>query len=233
MLELQGIAVSPGVAIGQVLILDQEGYRITRCQVAPVDLKSESERLLQAIEAASVRLDNDRENSSRMLGQHVGQIFSAHQQILLDPSLQNELLHLIKDEAYSAEYAVSTVFTRYAQAFRRMGSSIMAERALDIRDVERVLLEALGGHPTDNRFDTCDTGVLACHDLTRRNRAIGSRSRPRLLHRDRRPRWSHGDRGSRTGNTSRRGAGFVPLSLAWWQYHHRRWLPRTRNRQSR
>ncbi len=155
-----------GVAIGQVLILDQEGYRITRCQVAPADLKCESDRLLQAIEAASVRLDAERENSSRTLGKHVGQIFSAHQQILLDPSLQNELLHLIKDEAYSAEYAVSTVFSRYAQAFRRMGSSIMAERALDIRDVERNLLEALGGHPTDDRLDKGETGVLACHDLT-------------------------------------------------------------------
>ena len=166
MLELQGIAVSPGVAIGQVLILDQEGYRITRCQVASADLKNESERLLQAIEAASVRLDLDRENSSRTLGQHVGQIFSAHQQILLDPSLHNEIKHLINDEAYSAEYAVSTVFSRYAQAFRRMGSSIMAERALDIRDVERTLLETLGGHPTEDRLGKGETGVLACHDLT-------------------------------------------------------------------
>lgn len=166
MLELQGIAVSPGVAIGQALILDQEGYRITRCQVAPADLKNESERLLQAIEAASVRLDIDRETSARTLGQQIGKIFSAHQQILLDPSLQNEIKHLIKDEAYSAEYAVATVFSRYAQAFRRMGSSIMAERALDIRDVERTLLEALGGHPTEDRLAKGETGVLACHDLT-------------------------------------------------------------------
>ncbi len=166
MLELQGIAVSPGVAIGQVLILDQEGYRITRCQVAPADRKSESERLIQAIEAAAARLDADRETSSRTLGLDIGRIFSAHQQILLDRSLQNEILHLVDDEAYSAEYAVSTVFTRYAQAFRRMGSSIMAERALDIRDVERSLLEALGGHPTEDRLGKGEQGVLACHDLT-------------------------------------------------------------------
>ncbi len=34
MLELQGIAVSPGVAIGRALVFDREGYRITRCLVA-------------------------------------------------------------------------------------------------------------------------------------------------------------------------------------------------------
>lgn len=166
MLELQGIAVSPGVAIGQALILDQEGYRINRSQVAPADPQNESERLLQAIEAASVRLDQARETSSRSLGDHVGRIFSAHQQILRDPSLQNEIVHLIKDEGYSTEYAVSTVFSRYAQAFRRMGSPIMAERAVDIRDIERTLLEALGGHPTEDQLGTGETGVLACHDLT-------------------------------------------------------------------
>ena len=35
MLELQGIAVSPGVAIGRALVFDREGYRITRCLVKP------------------------------------------------------------------------------------------------------------------------------------------------------------------------------------------------------
>ncbi|MFO1063684.1 MAG: phosphoenolpyruvate--protein phosphotransferase [Pirellulales bacterium] len=166
MLELQGIAVSPGVAIGQVLILDQEGYRITRGQVPPADLKNETERLRQAIDAAVSRLESHREHSSRTLGKSVGNIFSAHQQLLLDPSLHSELFHLVEDESYSAEYAVSTVFTRYAQAFRRMGSSIMAERAADIRDVERTLLEVLGGHPVEDRTSPTEPGVLASHDLT-------------------------------------------------------------------
>jgi phosphoenolpyruvate-protein phosphotransferase (PTS system enzyme I) len=166
MQELQGIAVSPGVAIGQVLILDQEGYRITRGQVTPADRKNENERLRQAIDAAALRLESHREESARLLGQRVGSIFSAHQQVLLDPTLHSELFHLIEDEAYSAEYAVSTVFTRYAQAFRRMGSSIMAERAVDIRDVERTLLEALGGGPMDSVLSCEEPGVLACHDLT-------------------------------------------------------------------
>lgn len=33
MLQLQGIPVSPGVAIGPALVLDSDGYRIERCTV--------------------------------------------------------------------------------------------------------------------------------------------------------------------------------------------------------
>ncbi|MDX1927017.1 MAG: phosphoenolpyruvate--protein phosphotransferase [Pirellulaceae bacterium] len=165
MLELQGIAVSPGVAIGKVLILDQEGYRITRSQIDSSDRNNEVQRLRQAIDEASSRLDEHRQRSAEKLGKKVGAIFSAHQQMLLDPSLHAEWLRLIEDECYSAEYAISSVLNRYAQAFRNMGSGMMSERAADIRDVERTLLEALGGHPTQDSGGDGQS-VLASHDLT-------------------------------------------------------------------
>jgi phosphoenolpyruvate-protein phosphotransferase (PTS system enzyme I) len=165
MLELQGIAVSPGVAIGKVLILDQEGYRITRSQIDSSDRNNEAQRLRQAIEESSSRLDEQCQRSSEKLGQKVGAIFSAHQQMLLDPTLQTEWMRLIEDECYSAEYAISTVLNRYAQAFRNMGSGMMRERVADIRDVERTLLEVLGGHPIQDAM-TDGQSVLASHDLT-------------------------------------------------------------------
>jgi phosphoenolpyruvate-protein phosphotransferase (PTS system enzyme I) len=49
MLELQGIAVSPGVAIGRAMVFDREGYRITRCLVKPGEGAQEWERLMEAV----------------------------------------------------------------------------------------------------------------------------------------------------------------------------------------
>ncbi len=86
MLELQGIAVSPGVAIGKVLILDREGYRITRSQIDSADRFNEIERLRTAIAEASTRLDEHRRHTTETIGKEVGAILSAHQQLLLDPS---------------------------------------------------------------------------------------------------------------------------------------------------
>lgn len=165
MLELQGIAVSPGVAIGKALILDREGYRITRTQIDSSDRENECERLRSAIAEASSRLDEHREHSAKTIGKQVGAIFSAHQQLLLDPILQNEWSRLIEDQCVSAEFAISSVLNRYAQAFRHMGSNPMSERANDIRDVERTLLEALGGEPTMVGGNDSPS-VLLSHDLT-------------------------------------------------------------------
>ncbi len=181
MLELQGIAVSPGVAIGKVLILDREGYRITRSQINSADRQNESERLRTAIADASTRLDQHRRDSTEKIGAKkisakVGAIFSAHQQLLLDTTLHQEWLQLIEKDCYSAEFAVSTVLSRYAQAFRNMGSEIMSERASDIRDVERTLLEALGGSPMQVSGGDGPT-VLLSHDLSPSETASLDRSK--------------------------------------------------------
>jgi phosphoenolpyruvate-protein phosphotransferase (PTS system enzyme I) len=176
MLELQGIAVSPGVAIGKVLILDREGYRITRSQINSADRQNETDRLRTAIAEASTRLDQHRRDSAQNIGQQVGAIFSAHQQLLLDATLHHEWLRLIEEECYSAEFAVSTVLSRYAHAFRNMGSDMMAERASDIRDVERTLLEALGGSPLQVTGGA-GPSVLLSHDLTPSETASLDRSK--------------------------------------------------------
>ncbi|MEM7478370.1 MAG: phosphoenolpyruvate--protein phosphotransferase, partial [Planctomycetota bacterium] len=167
MLELQGIAVSPGVAIGRALILDREGYRITKTQIDSEDRENEKQRLLNAIEEAAQSLARDSQESFAQAGEEVGAIFSAHQQLLRDPMLKSQWLRDIDAHCVSAEYAVASVLSRYAQAFRRMGSDVMRERVKDIRDVERTLLEALGGQPV--AAPTSDgNSVILSHDLTPR-----------------------------------------------------------------
>ncbi len=169
MVELQGIAVSPGVAIGKALILDREGYRITRTRIDASEREIESGRLRTAITASAAKLAKHREESHG-LGAQVGDIFSAHQQLLLDPMLQAEWMSGIQDQCLSAEYSISSVLSRYAQAFRQMGSEMMRERVNDIRDVERTLLETLGGQPLQVSGGA-EPSILLSHDLTPRETA--------------------------------------------------------------
>ena len=166
MLELQGIAVSPGVAIGSALVFDREGYQITRCRTAGSDAAQEWSRIEMAIHAASSRLEISREHTSANLGAHLGNIFSAQQQMLLDRQLHNEIKKLVEVQGYTAEFAVSEVLTGYAAAFRRAASSFLAERASDVRDIEQLLLEALTGKPTATLSNLPYPAVIASFDLT-------------------------------------------------------------------
>ncbi len=166
MLELQGIAVSPGVAIGMALVFDREGYQIPRSRVANTEAANEWQRLQAAIETASARLQASAEQTSAQLGSHLGGIFAAQQQMLLDRRLHEELQQFVIERSYSAEFAISEVLNSYAAAFRRASSSFLAERAVDIRDIERLVLESLSGAPTMTLRDLAEPAIVASHDLT-------------------------------------------------------------------
>ena len=84
---LQGIAVSPGVAIGEALVIDQEGFRIPRRFVARNAVEHELGRWQQATAAVAEELRQSRDHVAAQLGEHYGAIFSAQLQMLGDPVL--------------------------------------------------------------------------------------------------------------------------------------------------
>ncbi len=166
MLELHGIPVSPGVAIGPALVLDPDGYSIPRCYIAAADVADEFDRLQQAVDVVSCSLEENRLQTSAKLGNHTGDIFAAQLQMLHDPRLAAELRRRITDHQQSAAYAVSQVLHNYADAMRRLKSSLLAERADDVLDIEKQLLLALGAVTSDPLQDLTEQVIVLSHNLT-------------------------------------------------------------------
>lgn len=166
MQRLQGIAVSPGVAVGEALIMGNEGFRIPRRFVARDAVEHELERLDQAIHAAGDEIDRNRQAVSRELGDQYGAIFSAHLQMLRDPALRNELDQMIRERHYSPEYAVSRALRRYAKVFETVESSYLTERASDIFDIEKRLLRNLLGRRREELSALTSPVVVLAHNLT-------------------------------------------------------------------
>ena len=59
--RLQGIAVSPGVAIGEVLVMDNEGFRIPRRFLPRDAVEDELQRLKVEIAAATSEMQRHRD----------------------------------------------------------------------------------------------------------------------------------------------------------------------------
>jgi len=91
MQKLQGIAVSPGVVIGEALVYDDEGFRIPRRFVARDAVDSELERLGQAFADTAAQTRRHRDTVARELGEQYAAIFDAHLQMMGDPQLRAEL----------------------------------------------------------------------------------------------------------------------------------------------
>ena len=166
MQTLQGIAVSPGVAIGEALVLDNEGFRIPRRYVARDAVEAELHRLNQAVEAVADEIECHRAGISSELGEQYGAIFSAHAQMLRDAKLRDELERLIREQHYSPEYAVSQTLRRYAKFFQELDSHYLAERAADIFDIEKNLLRNLLGREREELSDLQSPVIILAQDLS-------------------------------------------------------------------
>jgi len=162
MKKLQGIAVSPGVAIGEALVLDMEGFRIPRRFVARDTVEYELERLEQAIEAACAEIAQNRDAVTGELGDKYGAIFEAHLQILRGSQLREELEEMIRERHYSPEYAVSRVMRRYAEVFQK----VQKRNVGDLADIEKRLLRQLLGRRREELARLTSPVLVLAHNLT-------------------------------------------------------------------
>ena len=166
MKKLQGIAVSPGVAIGEALVMDNEGFRIPRRFVARDAVEEELERLHRAIDAAGAEIARNQQAVSLELGDQYAAIFEAHRRMLEGSKLRTELEEMIRDRHYSPEYAVSRTFRRYAELFEKLQTETFASKANDIRDIEKRLLRNLLGRRREGLSKLTSPVLVLAHNLT-------------------------------------------------------------------
>lgn len=166
MKKLQGIAVSPGVAIGEALVMDTEGFRIPRRFVARDAVEQELERLKRAIDAAGAEIAKNQQAVSFELGDQYAAIFEAHLRMLEGSKLREELEEMIRERHYSPEYAVSRTFRRYAELFEKLQTETFASKANDIRDIEKRLLRNLLGRRREGLSKLTSPVLVLAHNLT-------------------------------------------------------------------
>lgn len=163
---LRGIAASPGVAVGEAMILASEGYRIPRRLAARTAADGELARLGRAIEAAACEMGENRTTISRELGLQYAAIFSAHEQMIRDPQLHREVEQLVREKRYTAEYAVSRTLRRYAKVLQSLDGTIFSERTSDIYDIEKTLLRHLLGRQREDVTQLTQPVVVFSNNLT-------------------------------------------------------------------
>ncbi len=166
MQTLQGIAVSPGVAIGEALVIDHEGFRIPRRFLARDAVEGELRRLDHAVRVSASEIERNRDEVSRQLGKEYGAIFDAHLQMLHDPRLRSQLEEMISERHYSPEYAVSRVLRRYTKVFESLKNDYLANKAHDIADIERRLLRHLLGTDLESLGNLTSPVLILAHMLT-------------------------------------------------------------------
>ena len=166
MVVLRGLAVSPGISIGKVLVIDDDLRRVTKRTIRATDIKPEQARIDAAIKIAIGELNEVHDRAKAEMGAETAKIFLFHAGMLNDKSLIGPIRTSIETERISAEYAVSQVFTTLAARFRASPDSVFATKVNDIEDLGYRLLKHLGVS-AQNKAAIADKGtIVVARDLT-------------------------------------------------------------------
>ena len=163
---LRGIAVSPGVAIGEAVILEAEEYRIPYRAVAPNQVDAELERLDQAFTSAIEELGKQEDWLRNHLGMDAATVFEWHVGVLRDTRLRESIEKLIREKTSAAAHATSVVMRNYQRRFQQMSDPLLVERIRDVQDIERRLLRNILGESREDLAHLSKPAILVAHDLT-------------------------------------------------------------------
>lgn len=142
--RLKGVPVSPGLAIARVCLFnDARHERLVPVTIPEADRESECARLQKAFAEAGAKLAEIQRKVSAEIGPAEGEIFVAQKMMVEDEHLRKRMLDAIRDRNAGAEMAVMTVMDSYEARIGALDSAYLRERATDVGEVKRRLLDAL------------------------------------------------------------------------------------------
>lgn len=163
----KGIPVSAGIAIAPIARLTaQPTVAANDEKIDPNRKTEELQGLEQSIELAKEQLSQLKEKALDQLGPEKAEILSAHIAFLDDPSFTGEMKARIENQLCSAEAAVQQVAGEFIALFEGMDNDYMRERADDIRDVSRRLLNNLSGGDSHSIGYPEEPFILVAEDVT-------------------------------------------------------------------
>ena len=163
--ELEGIAISPGIALGNVVLLDRTKMIVERIRVEDNLIEREKERFLGAVNRSKNQLLSIKENLDHGdTGEHLD-ILNFSIMMLEDELLSQEVLDFIGTEQVNAEWAINSVLTKKSESFKKVEDVYMKERLADFYYLgERILRNLHGVH--DEISYLAAESVLIAHDLS-------------------------------------------------------------------
>lgn len=164
--ECRGIPVSDGIAIARAVVLCPVEITPDPAEIAPDGAEAELSRFSEALAAAKEQIEALVESAAERLGEQQAEIFRAHLSVLEDPVLEETIQNKITQERHNAPYAIAEGIKEIAALFQQLRDPYLQERAADIRDVGRRILENATGAARVELSCLTEDCIVAARDLT-------------------------------------------------------------------
>jgi phosphoenolpyruvate-protein phosphotransferase (PTS system enzyme I) len=144
-IQVFGIPVSRGVAIGRAVMVASSRVDVAHYFVGADDCESEIDRLRVARDAVAEELTALKHELPAEAPHELAALLDVHLMLLHDESLTGATKLWIRDRHYNAEWALSAQLEVLARQFDEMEDLYLRERKADVEQVvERLLRELMG-----------------------------------------------------------------------------------------
>lgn len=180
-LNLQGQAVSRGVAIGRAVLVASSRMDVAHFFVEPDQVEPELKRLKEARRAVCQEIEHMQQSlapsANKEAHHELTALLDVHLMLLQDEQLQEGVKQWVQERLYNAEWALTAHLEQVAKQFDEMEDPYLRERKADLEQVVERMLRYMRGQasPMEGRAakgkandkDSPDVPmVLVAHDLS-------------------------------------------------------------------
>ncbi|MBN1481190.1 phosphoenolpyruvate--protein phosphotransferase [candidate division KSB1 bacterium] len=163
---LKGIAASPGIAIGKVLIIGSETLEVEKKTLKTSDIDAEIEKFDSALAQSISDLEKMFDKTRASYGENAAQIFNVHKYILQDPMVVDKAKKKIRAEKVNADWAFSEIMNNYISKLKGMQDERFHTRTTDIQDLKRRVTRYIQGGSQQHLTKLTQPSIVFATELT-------------------------------------------------------------------
>jgi phosphotransferase system enzyme I (PtsI) len=162
---LRGVAASPGISIGETMLVGKRDVWYIGRDLANEEVEVEVARFRDAVERSKDEIRSLRIDFESKIGTP-GISFLEAQILLLEDKVIDETMNLIRTEKKNAEFCFQNVAQRLIEMMSELSVPYLRERVVDVKDVKQRVIENLAGK-LPRQLDQIDReAVLIVHDIS-------------------------------------------------------------------
>ena len=161
---LNGKSAAPGAAVGRIYVYKRNLFTPVESSIPAGEEQSHLYQYLSVKKQALQELEKLK-TSMQKRDPEKAEIFIAHQEIIDDIVINEEIPAKILNEHWSGDWAIYHVYETVIAVLKKAPDLLIAERAADFDDVRTLLLRLWYGEKGTQLSDFTESVILAANDL--------------------------------------------------------------------
>ena len=141
--ELNGTAVSSGIAIGRVYLLERGKVHVAKHQIREEQVEKELSKFRGAVKGAIEDLSRVKDSIPDDEVRKHAFIIDAHMLMLQDAYFTGDVVDIIRKRHVNAEWALEMVVSRFLSSFEKVEDPYLRERGQDLNHIYQRLLRMM------------------------------------------------------------------------------------------